>query len=200
MQIYADLPAVRARQILADALALGVAVVAIAAGIAVGSLIAGLAEIGRRLESAGSGFGSTMSDAGTTLGGIPLLGDAVRAPFDEASGAGSVLAAAGRDQQQLASALAVVAGLAVGGLPLLLLAVLWLRPRLRFARRTAELRALGSTVGGTELLALRALTQASPRDILAAHPDAAAGWRTGDPAVTAALAALALRRAGLRPR
>ncbi|PPH52280.1 hypothetical protein [Rathayibacter sp. AY1E2] len=200
MQIYADLPAVRARQILADALALGVAVVAIAAGIAIGSLIAGLAEIGRRLESAGSGFGSTMSDAGTTLGGIPLLGDAVRAPFDEASGAGSVLAAAGRDQQQLASALAVVAGLAVGGLPLLLLAVLWLRPRLRFARRTAELRALGSTVGGTELLALRALTQASPRDILAAHPDAAAGWRTGDPAVTAALAALALRRAGLRPR
>ena len=200
MQIYADLPAVRARQILADALALGVAVVAIAAGIAVGTLIAGLAEIGRRLESAGSGFGSTMSDAGTTLGGIPLLGDAVRAPFDEASGAGSVLAAAGRDQQQLASALAVVAGLAVGGLPLLLLAVLWLRPRLRFARRTAELRALGSTVGGTELLALRALTQASPRDILAAHPDAAAGWRTGDPAVTAALAALALRRAGLRPR
>ncbi|PPG16443.1 hypothetical protein C5D36_07635 [Rathayibacter sp. AY1C6] len=200
MQIYADLPAVRARQILADALALGVAVVAIAAGIAVGTLIAGLAEIGRRLESAGSGFGSTMSDAGTTLGGIPLLGDAVRAPFDEASGAGSVLAAAGRDQQQLASALAVVAGLAVGGLPLLLLAVLWLRPRLRFARRTAELRALGSTVGGTELLALRALTKASPRDILAAHPDAAAGWRAGDPAVTAALAALALRRAGLRPR
>ncbi|PPG28713.1 hypothetical protein [Rathayibacter sp. AY2B9] len=200
MQIYADLPAVRARQILADALALGVAVVAIAAGIAVGSLIAGLAEIGRRLESAGSGFGSTMSDAGTTLGGIPLLGDAVRAPFDEASGAGSVLAAAGRDHQQLASALAVVAGLAVGGLPLLLLAVLWLRPRLRFARRTAELRALGSTGGGTELLALRALTQASPRDILAAHPEAAAGWRTGDPAVTAALAALALRRAGLRPR
>ncbi|PPF33329.1 hypothetical protein C5B93_14225 [Rathayibacter sp. AY1A2] len=200
MQIYADLPAVRARQILADALALGVAVVAIAAGIAVGSLIAGLAEIGQRLESAGSGFGSTMSDAGTTLGGIPLLGDAVRAPFDEASGAGSVLAAAGRDQQQLASALAVVAGLAVGGLPLLLLAVLWLRPRLRFARRTAELRALGSTGGGIELLALRALTEASPRDILAAHPDAAAGWRTGDPAVTAALAALALRRAGLRPR
>jgi hypothetical protein len=78
--------------------------------------------------------------------------------------------------------------------------VLWLRPRLRFARRTAELRALGSTGGGTELLALRALTQASPRDILAAHPEAAAGWRTGDPAVTAALAALALRRAGLRPR
>jgi hypothetical protein len=200
MQIYADLPAVRARQITADALALAVAAVAIAAGIAVGSLIAGLAEIGRRLESAGSGFGSTMTDAGSTLGGIPLLGDAVRAPFDGASGAASVLAAAGRDQQQLASALAIVAGLAVGGLPLLLLAVLWLRPRLRFARRTAELRALGATATGGELLALRALTEASPREILAAHPDAVPGWRTGDPAATQALAALALRRAGLRPR
>lgn len=200
MQIYADLPAVRARQITADALAIAVAAIAIAAGVAVGSLIAGLAEIGRRLESAGSGFGSTMSDAGTTLGGIPLLGDAVRAPFDEASGAGSVLAAAGRDQQQLAGALAIVAGLAVGGLPLLLLAVLWLRPRLRFARRTAELRALGTTAAGFELLALRALTEASPREILAVHPDAVPGWRTGDPAATRALAALALRRAGLRPR
>ncbi|AZZ49944.1 hypothetical protein C5E02_12420 [Rathayibacter rathayi] len=200
MQIYADLPAVRARQIVADALALGVAVVAIAAGIAVGSLIAGLAEIGRRLESAGSGFGSTMSDAGATLGGIPLVGDAVRAPFDEASGAGSVLAAAGRDQQQLAGTLAVVAGLAVGGLPVLLLALLWLRPRLRFVRRTAQLRALGSTAAGSELLALRALTQASPREILAAHPEAVTGWRRGDPAATAALAALSLRRSGLRVR
>lgn len=200
MQIYADLPAVRARQITADALAIAVAVIAIAAGVAVGGLIAGLADIGRRLESAGSGFGSTMSDAGTTLGGIPLFGDAVRAPFDEASGAGSVLAAAGRDQQQLAGALAIVAGLAVGGLPLLLLAVLWLRPRLRFARRTAELRALGTTAAGSDLLALRALTEASPREILAAHPDAVPGWRTGDHAATRALAALALRRAGLRPR
>ncbi|QHC54337.1 hypothetical protein EV639_103203 [Rathayibacter tanaceti] len=200
MQIYADLPSARARQIVADALALGVAAVAIAAGLAVGSLIAGLAEIGRRLESAGSGFGSTMSDAGTTLGGIPLLGDAVRAPFDEASGAGSVLAAAGRDQQQLASALAVVAGLAVAGLPLLLLAVLWLRPRLRFARRTAALRALGATAAGSELLALRALTEATPREIVAAHPEAVPAWRRGDPVATAALAALALRRSGLRPR
>ncbi|MBF4460955.1 MULTISPECIES: hypothetical protein [unclassified Rathayibacter] len=200
MQIYADLPAVRARQIVADALALGVAVVAIAFGIAVGSLIAGLAEVGRRLESAGSGFGSTMSDAGTTLGGIPLLGDAVRAPFDQASGAGAVLAAAGRDQQQLTSALAVVAGLVVGGLPLLLLAVLWVRPRLRFARRAAELRAAGSSVPGVELLALRALMQASPREILSAHPEAVPGWRRGDPAATSALAALTLRRAGLRPR
>ena len=199
MQIYADLPAVRARQLTADALALAVAVIAIAAGIAVGSLIAGLAEIGRRLESAGSGFGSTMSDAGSTLGGIPLLGDAVRAPFDEASGAGSVLAAAGRDQQQLASALAIVAGLAVGGLPLLLLAVVWLRPRLRFARRTAELRALGATPEGAELLALRALAEAPLREILAAHPRAVPAWRAGDPAATTALAALALRRAGLRP-
>ncbi|SMH49836.1 hypothetical protein SAMN06295885_3422 [Rathayibacter oskolensis] len=200
MQIYADLPAVRARQITADALAVAVVVIAVAAGIAVGSLIAGLAEIGRRLESAGSGFGTTMSDAGSTLGGIPLLGDTVRAPFDEASGAGAVLAAAGRDQQQLAGALAVVAGLAVGGLPLLLLAVLWLRPRLRFARRTAELRALGTTAAGSELLALRALTEASPGEILAAHPDAVPRWRAGDPAATAALSALALRRAGLRPR
>ncbi|WKK72956.1 hypothetical protein Q0F99_08840 [Rathayibacter oskolensis] len=200
MQIYADLPAVRARQIVADALAIAVAVIAVAAGIVVGALIAGLAEIGRRLESAGSGFGTTMSDAGSTLGGIPLLGDAVRAPFDEASGAGAVLAAAGRDQQQLATTLAVVAGLAVGGLPLLLLAVLWLRPRLRFARRTAELRALDATPTGSELLALRALTEASPRDILAAHPDAVPAWRRGDPAATSALAALALRRAGLRPR
>ncbi|AZZ53315.1 hypothetical protein [Rathayibacter festucae] len=199
MQIYADLPAVRARQIAADALALAVAVIAIAAGIAVGSLIAGLAEIGRRLESAGSGFGSTMSDAGSTLGGIPLLGDAVRAPFDEASGAGAVLAAAGRDQQQLASALAIVAGLAIGGLPLLLLAVVWLRPRLRFARRTAELRALGATPGGAELLALRALTEATPREILSAHPQAVPAWRAGDPSATAALSALTLRRAGLRP-
>lgn len=199
MQIYADLPSVRARQIVSDALALAVAVVAIAAGVAVASLIAGLAEIGRRLESAGSGFGTTMSDAGTTLAGIPLFGAAARAPFDEASGAAAILATAGRDQQQLAGTLALVAGLAVGGLPLLLLAVLWLRPRLRFARHSAQLRALGESPSGSELLALRALAEASPAEILAAHPQATAAWRAGDPSATAALAALTLRRAGLRP-
>lgn len=60
----------------------------------------------------------TMSGAGSTLGAIPLLGDVVWAPFDEASGAGAVLADAGRDQQQLASALAGAAGPAMVGLPL----------------------------------------------------------------------------------
>lgn len=62
-----------------------------------------------------------------------------------------------------------------------------------------ELRALSAVPAGSQLLALRALTQASLSDILAAHPEAALVRRRGDPSATAALSALALRCAGLRP-
>ena len=47
-----------------------------------------LDQVGKNLKGAGDGFQKTMADAGDTLGGVPLIGGGIRAPFD--AGGGSV--------------------------------------------------------------------------------------------------------------
>jgi hypothetical protein len=50
----------------------------------------------------------------------------------------------------------------------------------------------------SRLLALRALTAVSPSRLVAAHEDPAGAWHAGDPEAARTLAALELRRLGLR--
>jgi hypothetical protein len=52
--------------------------------------------------------------------------------------------------------------------------------------------------GGSELLALRALATAPLRRLASLDSDVVSGWRTGDPVTIESLAALELRRLGLR--
>jgi hypothetical protein len=59
-------------------------------------------------------------------------------------------------------------------------------------------RASGHDGADADLLALRALAFGSPRRLARAVPDAASGWRRGDPHVLARLAELELGRLGLR--
>jgi hypothetical protein len=73
----------------------------------------------------------------------------------------------------------------------------WLLRRVSFVRRAAAARSLASTPGGTELLALHALSTRKPASLLATHPDPVAAWRAGDPRVVRQLADLALRDAGV---
>jgi hypothetical protein len=197
MQIYSASPPARARQVTADVLAIAGIVLFAVLGIATSTLISALADLGRGIEDAGQGFQSTMTDAASSIGDIPLVGRGAGTPFRNASEAGAALAAAGRDQQQLVHTLAVVAGLAVALLPIALIARYWFARRIGFARRVAAVRALAGSAGGVELLALRALSAGSERDLLRISPDPVAEWRRGDPAVVRRLADLVLRDAGV---
>lgn len=197
MSLYSAYPAARARQIIADAVALAAVILIVIAATTVTATIRAFASLGRDLESAGQSFADGLTDAGDRLGAVPLIGDGIRAPLDVAAGAGTAVADAGRGQQQLVEAIALGAGWAVALGPLLLLALVWLWPRVRFARRSALLRRMLAAGLSADTLAARAIaTQPLPR-LVAVHPDPAAAWRSGDAAVVRSLAALELRRAGI---
>ncbi len=151
MRWYSDYSDQRARQIAADVFAGLVAVAAIAAGIVIGGLIAGLGEIGRLAVDAGGGFRNAMQDAESALAGIPLLGEHVAAPFAAAGGAGTSMVEAGESFQQVVIAVAVLAGLAVALVPLAIIALVWLVPRLRGADRRARLRSIVGADGALDL-------------------------------------------------
>ena len=200
MQIYSEVPAARARQVVGDVVAVAVVVLAVVAGVAVAGAISALAEVGRTVERAGAGLQGTLADAAEALDGLPLVGGAASAPFTSASGAGATLVDAGRQQQELVGQLALVAGLAVALVPVLVVLRSWGARRLAFVRRARDVRRLAAGPGGDDLLALRALAGQEARVLRSVADDPVGGWRRGDPATVRALADLALRDAGLRPR
>lgn len=198
MKLYSDFGQRRTRQIIGDTLAL----IAIAAwvwlGVTVYQLIENLSAFGVQMEDAGAGFKQTMTEVGQALGGVPVIGGGIRAPFDGASEAGSALEAAGQSQQIAVNQLATGLGIGIAALQILTILLLWLIPRLRFARRASRAQAIVSTGAGIDLLALRALSSQSIVAIRSVDEDAMAAWRRGDDAVMRKLAALELRSSGVR--
>jgi hypothetical protein len=198
MSWYADFGPRRARQVIADVVAVVIVTLSILSGIAVHGAIAVLGGVWGQLENAGSGFEDNMTEIGDRLGGVPLIGGGIRGPFDAAAGAGGSLADAGRTGQAVVETLATVAGLGVALLPIAIVLLAWLWPRIRFMRRAAETRALLQLDDGEQLLALRALGDARAAQLARISPRALSAWRAGEPAVVRSLAALEAREAGVR--
>lgn len=197
MNWYSSYPRQRVRQIIADAVALAVIILSIVTAASVVESIRALGSFGRDLEEAGESFAGNLGAAGEQLGGVPLVGEGIRTPLDAAAGAGDVVAQAGRDQQALVETVAVGTGWAIVLTPLALLVLLWLIPRLRFARRSGLLRRMLAAGLTADTLAARAIAQQPLRRLARVHPDPAAAWRAGDATVVRDLAALELRRAGV---
>jgi hypothetical protein len=198
MNIYSDYPAARTRQIIVDVFGVVTALLVVAIATAVTATIRTLGAFGRDLEIAGRDFQTGLSGAADNLGEVPLIGGGIRGPFDVAAAAGESIAEAGRAQQVFVEAIAVGAGWAVALIPLALLALVWVLPRVVFARRSRRLRAFVAHGMSADTLAARALARAPLAQLVAVHPDPAAAWRAQDPAVVRALAAIELRRAGIR--
>jgi len=198
MKFYSDFRARRARQITWDVIAL----VAIAAwvwlGVIVYKLVYGLTDFGIQMEEAGAGFRQTMTDLSTDLGNVPLIGTGIRAPFDGASDAGASLESAGQAQQDAVQNLATGLGVGIAMLPILMILLVWLVPRIRFARRAGTARSLVRGGANVDLLALRALATQRLSNLAPISDDPMAAWRRGDAEVVRALAALELRSAGVR--
>jgi hypothetical protein len=198
MQLYADHASRRARQLTGDIIALVFIAIWIALGVWVYQLIAAFQKLGLQMQEAGAGFKSTMVELGDTLGSVPLIGSGIRVPFDGASDAGAALENAGQSQQDTVLATATAVGVIIAVVPIALILLLWLLPRIRFARRATEAKKLLSSPGGADLLALRALSTHKLAELAEIAPDAASLWRAGDPATVARLAQLQLRSLGVR--
>ncbi|MFJ4158898.1 hypothetical protein [Microbacterium testaceum] len=200
MKLYSDFAAQRVRQMTADVIALALITVSIATGIIVFSTVNQLARFGVQMQTAGTDFRTSMTDVGDRLGGVPLIGEGISAPFDTASSAGDTLAAAGQTQQDLVLQAAIALGVGVAALPILIVLLVWLIPCLRFISRATRTRALLRAGLTTDLLALRALTHQNVRTITKVDSDAVSAWRRGDPTVMQRLAGLELRSVGIRAR
>jgi hypothetical protein len=198
VKIYADNPGVGLRQFLTDLLVVAWLSFWVWASIWVYDRVSTLAVPGRKIEGAGEGMASGLSDVGSKVGSVPAVGEQLAAPFDKAAGAATALADAGRAQQAAVHNLAVALVVLVLVVPLALVLLGWLPLRLRWIRRATLAASLRSRPGGRDLLALRALTRQPLRRLVRIHPDPAAAWRDGEQAAMQSLANLELRTLGLR--
>ncbi len=196
MRFYAERPGRLAVQLLADLLAVGWL-----AGC--GWLAGQTRDLFLRLRAPATGLtdaGNTISDAfasaARTAARVPFVGEALATALGNGSAAGRSLADAGHQQYDTATSVATgtaVMVFVVGVLPVLLT---WLPLRLHYARSA------GAAVASRthpDLLALRALTRVPVRRLNAVSTDPVDGWRRADGPVVRQLAALELRRLGLRP-
>lgn len=198
MQLYSDYPRRRTVQIVADVIALVLIVVSVSTALAIAAAIRAFAQFGRDLEAAGGSFRDGLGDAADQLGGVPLIGDGIRAPLDAAAGAGGAVVDAGRGQQELVETIAQTVGAISLLVPLAIIALVWLLPRIRFVRRAGRVRRMLAAGLGADTLAARAVATAPLRRLTAVHPDPGSAYRAGDAGVIRALASLELERAGIR--
>ena len=197
--MYADRLPTAIRQLLTDLLVVIWIYAWVRAGMWVHDTVLKLAVPGQKLEGAGSGIADNLADAGDKVGGVPLVGDELTAPFGRAADAARSLADAGRQQQEIVGDLAVALGIGLAAVPVLLVLVLWLPARLRWMRRAGVAAAVRDVPAGRDQLALRALASRPLSELTRLGPDIAQSWRNGDASAVDALAALELKRLGLKP-
>ncbi|NCD20698.1 MAG: hypothetical protein EOL89_12100 [Actinobacteria bacterium] len=197
MKLYADLPARRTRQIIADALVLLWVVIWVRTGFAVRDTVLGALGPARSLEAAGDSLQGSLADVAARVEGIPLLGEAISTPFDAAAAAGETMRQAGADLVAYVDRTALIAGVTTALLPVVLVVLPWLLFRIAFARRARALTLLLASEDPLDLLALRALATQPVGTLTRVSPTPAHDWRIGRPDVVAQLAALELRRAGV---
>ncbi|MCM4080520.1 hypothetical protein [Paractinoplanes hotanensis] len=200
MKIYADRVPAAVRQLLTDILVVLWVYAWVRAGLWVNDMVEKLAVPGAKLESAGGGIADNLTDAGSKVGGVPLVGDQLVKPFEGAASAARSIAEAGRQQQDIVDTLALVVALIAVAVPLALVLFGWLPLRLRWMRRAAVASAVRDQPAGRDLLALRALAGQPLNRLAKLGPDIAQSWRNGDAEAVDALAELELRRLGLRSR
>jgi hypothetical protein len=185
-----------ARQLLADVLALGWLAGFGFAAEQGRALMLRLQAPASGLTNAGTSISDAFADAARTAAKVPFFGAQLAAALDSGRAAGQSLAGVGEGQlstiASLATGTAVLVAM-VGTLPVL---VLWLPLRVRYTRLAGA--AVACRDRNADLLALRALTSVPVRRLRAVTEDPASGWRRNDPEVVRALAALELRRLGLR--
>jgi hypothetical protein len=198
MPLYAQHPALRARQVAADLGMLAWTVLWILVARVVHRAVLVLAEPGRAVEDLGSSVAGNMDSAAEAAGDVPIVGDELAAPFEALSDAGGSVRGAGQAAQDAVGTLALVLAVVLVVLPVGWLLVRWLPARLRYAREAGAARRLLTGTPELEILAARAMATA-PLPRLAALPaGTGAAWRNGEPTAVRALAALELTRLGLR--
>jgi hypothetical protein len=201
MKLYADRPVRATNQVLGDLLVLGWTALWVWAGFRLHDLVLGLAAPGEQAEKAGRTLQHSLGSAAGNVGDVPFAGDALRAPFDEGSGAGRDLAEAAQSYQDAVADLALLAGVLIALAPIVVVLALWSPGRISWiVTASAAKRLLRGGDHVEDLFALRSLAR-QPLERLAragGSADLMDGWRARDPDTVRALARLELDELGLR--
>ena len=198
MQLYAQHPVLRSRQVAADIGVLAWTVLWVLVARLVHGAVLVLAEPGRAVEDLGRSVAGNMGSAADAAGDVPLVGDKLAEPFQSLSEAGGSVRGAGQAAQESVATLALVLAVVLVVLPVGWLVARWLPWRLRYVQEAGAARQLLDGTPDLEILAARALAT-TPLPRLAQLPaGTGAAWRTGDPGAVRTLARLELARLGLR--
>lgn len=195
---YASNPARRLRQVVADVLVLVLLALLAWVAVQVHDAIEELDRPGEELISAGQGLQDNLGQASDAAEEVPVVGDELAAPIEEAGDAAATVEEAGRSQVSAAHSAANWVGWAVFLLPALALVALWLPRRLSYALLAGSTKQLASSVEGADLLALRALSRQPLHRLQSVSRSPAEEWRRGDAGTIAMLARLELDDLGLR--
>lgn len=193
---YAETTGRRAAQVLADASVLAWVVLWWWLSRVIHDLVTALGAPGRGLAGASDRLASGFRDVADAVDGAPLVGGVLGSPFAELADAAETIGGVGTAQDAAAAVLADWLSAIVLLAPVVAVGLVWLVVRARGARRAGSARRLRAR-GDHDLLALRALVTRPTRQLLAVTDAPVADWRAGR---TEALAALELRRLGLRSR
>jgi hypothetical protein len=196
MKCYADRPALRSRQILADVLVAAWVLLWLKIADVTHDAVLRLRAPGREMEQAGTSLAGHLGRAAEGAGALPLVGDSVASPLRSAAGGGDRLASAGRAQQDAVELLGNGVFLLLFAVPVVSVVAVWLVLRLRWARQASAAVRLLRDGGPLEVFAHRAVAHASLRE-LARQRKALTGWAEADPASVEELARWELRRLGL---
>jgi hypothetical protein len=198
MQLYAESPALQARQVAADVGMLAWTVLWIVVARVVHGAVLVLAEPGRAVEDLGASVARNMDSAADAADGVPVVGDDLAAPFDALAAAGGSVSGAGQAAQDAVGTLATVLAVVLVAVPVGWLLLRWLPARLRYVRDAGAARRLLAGTPDLDVLAARALATAPLARLATLPAGTAAAWHAGDPTAVRALAALELGRLGLR--
>jgi len=196
---YADAPARRSVQIVADLLVILWVAVWVRVAVLVHDTVITLAGLGYTVQDRAGAVASGLSAAGDGAGRVPLVGDQLSRPLVRAGEAASSVAGTGQQAGDTITWLSWPMAVAVIAAPVLFVGGIWLLLRLRYAYRAGAVADLAAAPGGQRLLALRALSTGSVNRLLRVDPDPLGGWQRDDPEVVAGLARLAVNRFGVRP-
>jgi len=193
MKLYADTPGRRTWQLVTDLFVVAWLWFWIWLAVKLYHLVGTLAVPGQKLTGAGDGMANGLADAGSKVHRVPVAGDSLAEPFTRAADAARSIADAGRAEQHTVHQLAWVLALLLLSVPLAVVLLGWLPLRVRWVRRASA-----AALATDDLLALRALAHQPLRRLSTVDSDPVGAWRQGDPEAVAALAALELRRLGVR--
>ncbi|MGW6448653.1 hypothetical protein [Lentzea sp. NPDC055074] len=195
MKWYADRPARFTRQLIADLLAVGWVALWIWVATTVHDWVLELRAPGDGLVNAGGSIRDVFTNAAAKAKGVPFVGEDLAGALGNGSKAGETLTSAGNAQIGVVQDSAFWLAVAIVVIPVLFLLMSWLPVRLRYARKAANTARLRDK---PDLLALRALTSLSPRELGKFDGDPAVAWRTGDTDVIDELARRQLASVGVR--